>query len=67
MKTVVCPECGGIILVAEDNAEVSSRLVCESCFATLEITAEDPIEVIVVDIDVDELDDDDYDDEDEEE
>ncbi|MBU1050816.1 hypothetical protein KKG90_12445 [Candidatus Bipolaricaulota bacterium] len=68
MKTIVCPECGEIITVAADEAELSSRLVCENCYSILEITSEDPIEVTVIDVDPDELDEDDFDeDEDEDE
>ncbi len=67
MKTVVCPECGEIILVAAEDAELSTRLVCENCFSILEITSEDPIEVAIVDVDPDELDEDDFDEDDEDE
>ncbi len=67
MKTIVCPECGEIITVAADEAELSSRLVCENCYSILEITSEDPIEVIVIDVDPDDLDDDDFDEDDDDE
>lgn len=64
MKTIVCPECGEVILVSADEAEVSARLVCENCYSTLEIVSENPIEVTIVDIDPDELDEDDFDEDD---
>ena len=64
MKTVVCPECGEVILVAAEEAELATRLVCENCYSTLEIVSEDPIEVTIVDVDPDELDDDDFDEDD---
>ena len=62
MKTIVCPECGEVILVNPDEVDLSTRLVCESCYASLEVTAENPIEVAVVEVDPDEFDEDDEDD-----
>lgn len=61
MKTIVCPECGEIITVNPDETELFSRLVCISCYSTLEIIEEAPIAVSVVDIDPDEFDEDEYD------
>lgn len=64
MKTLVCPECGEPITINPDELEVSSRIVCESCYSTLEVIDDDPIEVAVVEIDPEEFDDDDdYDEE----
>ena len=46
-----------------DDIEMFARIVCENCYAALEIIEEDPLEVAVVDIDADEFDDeDDFDD-----
>jgi len=65
MNTVICPECGEVIAVNPDEVELASRLVCEGCYSTLEVVAEDPIEIAVVEIDPDELeDDDDYEEDD---
>lgn len=66
VKTVACPECGEIIMLAAEEVELSSLLVCENCYSTLEITAEDPIQVVVVDVDPDELDEEDFDDDEDE-
>ena len=61
VKTIECPECGEPITLAADEVEVSALLVCENCYTTLEITAEDPTEVVAVDIDPDEFEDEDED------
>ena len=65
MKTIVCPECGEIITVDPDETELFSRLVCVSCYSTLEIIEEAPIAVSVVEIDPDEFDEAEYDEGDE--
>lgn len=62
MKPVTCPECGEITMLAAEDVELSALLVCENCYSTLEITAEDPIEVVVVDVDPDDFDEDDFED-----
>jgi len=64
VKTVACPECGEIIMLAAEEVELSALLVCENCYSTLKITAEDPIKVVVVD--PDELDEEGFDDDEDE-
>ena len=66
MRSIVerleCPECGEAITLATDEIELGMLLVCDNCYTTLEITAEDPIEVAVIDVDPDELDEEDFED-----
>lgn len=59
MTTIVCPECGERIIINPDELEIFSRIVCEGCYATLAVIAEDPVEVATVEIDPDESDEDD--------
>jgi DNA-directed RNA polymerase subunit M/transcription elongation factor TFIIS len=66
MKTIACPECGELLTINPDEVELFTRLVCEGCYTTLEITSDDPIELAVVEVDPDELDDDDYDEDEDE-
>ena len=59
MRKVVCPECGGSMMLHPDELTLYSQFECEECGAFLEVVRENPLRISVFDAADDPDDDDD--------
>jgi len=61
IPTLVCPECGEKISIDLEDIELHAHVICEACYAPLEVIQVEPIVLQLMDVDLDEFDEDTYD------